>query len=117
MNAHTCGLRDRYGEEIARLQLAETMAKKALDAIKPGLSAAVTSDLKVSDHRLLGTLGAHTYRLTFNLEPSRYSRQLAETSSQGQRPRLRPAHSSSNSATAHCRCCNGQTGRAAASGE
>ncbi|KAJ9095781.1 hypothetical protein QFC20_006576 [Naganishia adeliensis] len=36
----------RYGEEIARLQLAETMAKKALDAVKPGLGGAVTSDLK-----------------------------------------------------------------------
>lgn len=38
---------DRYGEEIARLQLAETMARKALDAVKPGLGGAVTSDLKV----------------------------------------------------------------------
>lgn len=37
----------RYGDEIARLQLAETLAKKALDAVKPGLSTAVSSDLRV----------------------------------------------------------------------
>lgn len=43
---------DRYGEEIARLQLAETMAKKALDAVKPGLGGAVTSDLKVRVFRI-----------------------------------------------------------------
>ncbi|KAJ9109194.1 hypothetical protein QFC21_000523 [Naganishia friedmannii] len=36
----------RYGDEIARLQLAETLAKKALDAVKPGLSTAVASDLR-----------------------------------------------------------------------
>ncbi|KAJ9125522.1 hypothetical protein QFC22_000483 [Naganishia vaughanmartiniae] len=36
----------RYGDEIARLQLAETLAKKALDAVKPGLSTAVSSDLR-----------------------------------------------------------------------
>lgn len=39
---------DRYGEEIARLQQAESHAKKALEAVKPGLGGAVTSDLKVS---------------------------------------------------------------------
>ncbi|GHJ85349.1 hypothetical protein NliqN6_1751 [Naganishia liquefaciens] len=36
----------RYGEEIARLQQAESLAKKALEAVKPGLGGAVTSDLK-----------------------------------------------------------------------
>jgi hypothetical protein len=34
-------------EEIARLQQAESLAKKALEAVKPGLGGAVTSDLKV----------------------------------------------------------------------
>lgn len=41
----------RYGEEIARLKVAEGLAKKGLDAGKRGVGDAVVSDLKVSTMR------------------------------------------------------------------
>ena len=39
----------RYGEEIARLRLAETLTKKALDSAKRGVAESVTSDVKVGN--------------------------------------------------------------------
>ena len=40
--------KSRYGEEIARLRVAEGLVKKGLDVNKKGVSDAVISDLKVS---------------------------------------------------------------------
>ena len=37
----------RYGNEIARLRVAEGLAKKGLDAGKKGVADSVSSDLKV----------------------------------------------------------------------
>lgn len=37
---------NRYGDELGRLKLAETLVKKALDSSKRGVSEAITSDLK-----------------------------------------------------------------------
>jgi programmed cell death 6-interacting protein len=39
--------KSRYGEEIARLRVAEGLAKKGLDVGKKGVSDAVISDLRV----------------------------------------------------------------------
>ncbi|ODN73147.1 pH-response regulator protein palA/RIM20 [Cryptococcus amylolentus CBS 6039] len=38
--------KSRYGEEIARLRVAESLAKKGLDATKRGVTESVTTDLK-----------------------------------------------------------------------
>jgi programmed cell death 6-interacting protein len=39
--------KSRYGEEIARLRVAEGLTKKGLDAGKRGVAESVLSDLKV----------------------------------------------------------------------
>lgn len=41
-------MRDRYGEEVARLRQAQVLVKKAMDGSRKGVAAAVISDLKVS---------------------------------------------------------------------
>jgi programmed cell death 6-interacting protein len=40
--------KSRYGEEIARLRVAESLAKKGLDTGKRGVADAVVADLRVS---------------------------------------------------------------------
>jgi programmed cell death 6-interacting protein len=40
---------DRYGEEIARLQIAEGLTKKAISEARNGVADTVLSDLKVID--------------------------------------------------------------------
>lgn len=40
--------KNRYGDEIARLRVAEGLAKKGLDIGKKGVSDSVIQDLKVS---------------------------------------------------------------------
>ena len=42
--------KNRYGEEIARLRVAEGLAKKGLDMSKSGVADAVIQDLKVREH-------------------------------------------------------------------
>lgn len=39
--------KSRYGEEIGRLKVAESLAKKGLDAARKGVADSVVSDLKV----------------------------------------------------------------------
>ncbi|EST04478.1 ALIX V-shaped domain protein [Kalmanozyma brasiliensis GHG001] len=51
---------NRYGDELGRLQLAETHVKKALDSAKRGVSEAITSDLK----SLQGILQSNITRAT-----------------------------------------------------
>ena len=45
--------RSKYGEEIARLRVAEGLAKKGVDASRRGVAEAVVSDLKVRRRRTL----------------------------------------------------------------
>lgn len=44
--------KSRYGEEIARLRVAEGLAKKGLDTGKRGVADAVVADLRVSPPHL-----------------------------------------------------------------
>lgn len=39
--------KSRYGEEIGRLKVAESLAKKGVDAARKGVADSVVSDLKV----------------------------------------------------------------------
>jgi hypothetical protein len=106
---------NRYGEEIARLQQAESLAKKALEAVKPGLGGAVTSDLKVSFFS-----GTMLNRSDLDLLPpitesARDPRKLAEACHQGQRSRLYPGNSSRYPTHENNAGVDGQAGRPGAS--
>ncbi len=48
--------KSRYGDVVARLKVAEGLAKKGLDAGKKGVADSVTSDLRVNAFRQLPTL-------------------------------------------------------------
>lgn len=72
--------KSRYGEEIARLRVAEGLTKKGLDAGKRGVAESVLSDLKVSVSRARRRSEADTQHL---LEPASRGQECTRTSCPG----------------------------------